>query len=1173
MTIRLRTDSAREYLLERAEDLALEPAAKPSGMCVLSGRILARNLKEYLNRNSVPTSPLAHFTTIEDLAADFLRPSDEPHHMLTDGVRERFIEGILAGADPDPPARTVLFTDQDTLHSQEQSALEELAIRLPYTEEDTLETLMEELDDYYRWTDATADTSTAVRALGDVDNRFAQQQSNRAMNAFRGFERLIEDRLSQVGISRQQSRSHLVSTAREYVSEAWPQQYEHVDWIAVSGISVFDNPTLRFLERLAVTDAAPDIEVFTGHGSSIYNTRRFDALADIEATTPELDATTPDFRADAAQDLFDATETTPSTEPRNTTFIETPTDQRAVERIASEIRDLLQDDIHPRDILIVAPEASSYKSLIEQAFETVEIPYYIETRRPYADIPAYRCFRSLIDVVEAVSTETPITYDSLVDPLRVGYCPLDGQYGWPIEGRAFTKVEQELHRKQQSYNRDPERYDDQGIPIEEWRELIDDIPDWTGPWSRVKSYVDDIEELAESPPGTGDKLVDLFTRYLSVYVYQTVDHERELFTGPAIDTTRTTLTETHPTSNAERVRSSLEDVGAHYDRAQQLFSAPANWREIGRAFSATLGGQSYGESHSDQYAVPVVDAGNAYFRDAEHLFILGMDADEFPGEAATPTFLHKTLRQTVYENTIKQATPYHHLDSRTTDYGEALDFYQATLAAAESDAEITLCHTYMDDRGNDISWSPFLDLFELDVETTDDRPIETISTGSWLPQPRSESESWAAVSGRVAPRERLRIFLYQAHRDIPTDRPAITVDDLNRMLSVTPTQPLPDLILPRADRHHEPPKEVEITPDEPAFADVSLNDVTGEPHHPHELDLQAQCGLKYYYYQFLYNFTGDEPTRNEIPKYYTSSPHWRLGELPYIVRENYADPRYVQKWQQIIATHLPERQSDTNGLMKFDSDQELREWVDAQETFDAYDFNTIYQNLRAERQLVSAELEQDITRSWNWREGDTIEVAGLELAVPSYRVDTITHGDSTYRIPIFFTRFSNRAESAMKTCFDGAIWDTNERTGELCLRCERSDSCSFHSKYVIDHRMLAGQQYESKAFGSQVVGIGLQEQYADPSNGGRVVAIQQNYIQYADPEMDSPIEQLEPRGYPQNWDESVEEWTQNFTELTETIATDDTVTLAANPTIVNQDDCLNCVYRDLCRVPDSEVDL
>jgi len=164
MTIRLRTDSAREYLLERAENLALEPAAKPSGMCILSGRILARNLKEYLNRNSVPTSPLAHFTTIEDLAADFLRPSDEAHHMLTDGVRERFIEGILAGADSDPPEGTVPFTDQDTLHNQEQLALEELAIRLPYTEEDTLETLMEELDDYYRWTDATADTSTAVRA-------------------------------------------------------------------------------------------------------------------------------------------------------------------------------------------------------------------------------------------------------------------------------------------------------------------------------------------------------------------------------------------------------------------------------------------------------------------------------------------------------------------------------------------------------------------------------------------------------------------------------------------------------------------------------------------------------------------------------------------------------------------------------------------------------------------------------------------------------------------------------------------------------------------------------------------------------------------------------------------------------------------------------------------------
>jgi hypothetical protein len=1173
MAIRLRTSSAREYLLERADELDPEPAANPHGMCILSGRILAHNLKEHLNRNAVPTTPLAHFTTIEDLAADLLRPTDEPHRMLADGIRDRLIEGILAGADPDPPDDTVPLEGHGSLRSQEQAALEALAIRLPYTEEDTLETLGTELDDYYRWTDATADTSPAVRALGTVDNRFAQLQSNRAMNAFRGFERLIEGHLSRVGITQHQSRSHLVSTARDYVREQWPQQYDHVDWIAVSGISVFDNPTLRFLERIAAADAAPDIEVFSGQGSAAYNSHRFDALANTDVETAHPGESTPDFRAVAAQDLFDATRTSPTSQPTNTTFIETPTDQRAVERIAAEIRDLLQNDVHPRDILIVAPDAGSYQSLIEQAFETVEIPFYVETRRPYADIPAYRCFRALVEVVEAVATETPITYDELVDPLRVGYCPRGGQYGWPIEGRAFTKVEQELHRKQQFYNRDPGRYEDQGIPLTDWRDLIDDIPDWTGPWTRVTTYLDDIEALAESPPATGDDLVDLFSRYLSSYVYQTVDHERELYTGPAIDTTRTTLTETHPTSNAERVRSSLDQVGAHYDRVQELFTAPANWREIGRAFSATLGGQSYGESHIDQYAIPVVDAGNTYFRDAKYLFILGMNADEFPGEAETPTFLHKTLRQTVYQNAIEQTTPYHHLDSRATNYGEALDFYQATLAAAEPGAEITLCHTYQDDRGNTISWSPFLDLFELDDETQDDRPVERISVGSWLPQPRSESESWSAVTGRVAPRERLRILLYQAHRDIPSHPPSVTPDDLRRMMSVTPTRPLPDLILPRVDRHHEPPTAVEIDPDEPAFSDVSLTQVTGQPHHPHELDLQAQCGLKYYYYQFLYNFTGSELPRDDIPKYYSSSPHWRLGELPYIVRENYADPRYVQKWQHIITTLLPERQSDSAGLMQFNSDEELSQWVAAQDAFDSYDFNTIYQNLRAERQLVAAELEQGVTRSWDWRDGNTVEVDGVELAVPSYRLDTITNDDSEYRIPIFFTRFSDRASSALKTCFDGQIWETNERTGELCLACDRSDNCSYHSKYVIDHRMLAGHQYESEDFGSQVVGIGLQEQYADPSNGGRVVAIQQNYIRFADADLDTSIEQLVSRGYPQNWDESVQNWTQNFTELAETVAADSPVTLEANPTIVTQDDCLNCVYRDLCRVPDSEVDL
>lgn len=1173
MTLRVRTDSFEDFLRDRAAEAPDTPSRQQDGICLLSGQLIKQNLKDFLNREGIQTTPLADFTTIEDLASQILASTEKPDQILSEGIRDRILEEILVTADPELKEDTSPLEHNEVLRAGELTALETLASQLPYREEDTREALVTELDDYFRWTDAATKNTSAIRELDNIESRFAQVKSNRSMSAFRGIERLIQARLDQLDIDRHQSRSHLVHEARFHVDEELEDQYEKIEWVAIATISVFDNPTLRFIEALSDSSATPAVEIFNGVGSSEYNHSRIKAVTADDDSDHIVDET-PEFQSEAARELFEATSSTPAGVPDGITFVETPTDQQAVEQVATKVRELVQEEVHPRDILIVAPNAGDYQSLIEQAFETVEIPVHVETRRPYANIPAYRCLRKFVDVIAAVSSGDPLTYDKLVDPLRLGYCPRDA-YGdrWPIGGREFTKVEQELHRKQQFFNRDPDRYEDQGIDFSEWRDQIEEIPNWTGPWFAVEEYLDDVEELASRPPESGEKLTELFSSYLGKFVFQTVDHERALYTGPAIDTTRTTLSETHPTSEAELVRNSLDQVGVHYDRVRAMFDVPVSWTEIGNAFSRTLGNQSYGKSHIDQYAVPVVDAGNSHFRDAEYIFILGMNAEEFPGQRSTSIFLHDDLRRSAYKSAISGDTPYHHLDSRDTAYGETLDFYQAALSTARERAEINLYHTYRDERGNDRSWSPFVDLFDVSEDDgVSSAAVDRISVGDWIAHPQSDDESWSTVANRVAPRERLRMLLFHAHRPTPGSPPAISRADLDKVFSTISFPSLDQLILPRVSRYNKPPTSVKIALDEPAFEDVSLEEVTGSPHNTHELDLQAQCGLKYYFYQFLYNFTGDIPEREEIPKYYSSNPHWRLGELPYIVRENYADPRYVSKWGSIVTGLLPERQSTTQGLRQFDSDAELQDWVESQDEFDSYDVNTIYQNLRAERRLVEAEINAGTERTWEWRSGGTIELDGHELRVPAYRLDIIHNGDSQYAIPIFFTRFSNRAMSALKTCYDGAIWEANERTGELCLDCGQSD-CTYHSKYVIDHRMLGGYRYESEEFGSKVIGIGLQEQYAGPEDGDRVVATKTNYVdkvQLADTDI---FEKFVPRGYPQDWDSSVADWTQNFLDIAKVTDGNSTASLAVNPNIVQRDDCLNCVYRDLCGVPDSEVDL
>jgi ATP-dependent helicase/nuclease subunit B len=1178
MAIRVRGDSLRAFLADRADDIERRPAAKSAGLCILSGQLVRQNLEEHLDKEGIAFAPLVDFTTVESLSGELLAAADRPDQMLADSVRDRLVEEIFRAGDPSMMDASVELDPDDILREKERKAIRDLADRLPYEEDEVREAFITELDDYYRWTDAATDLTPAMRELGALENQFAQLQSNRSMKAFRGVERLIESRLGELTRDEYQSRSHLVHAAREEIEEQWRREFSHVDWITVAGISVFDNPTIRFLGALADSAEAPDVHVFLNRGSLNYNIARFEAMS-VETLSPDSwDVDDHSFDSSAAQELFRATTAAPEEIPEPVTFLEAPTDQRAVERIATEIRDLLRSDVEAGDILIIAPNAGNYKSLVEHAFETVELPVHVETRRPYANVPAYRFLQAFITVIDALDKGEPLTYDELSDPLRLGYCPRDGVGStWPLDGRAFTKIEQELHRKQQFYNRDPDRYEDQGIPFDIWEDLIDEIPGWTGQWWAVKKYLDDVRSLVDEVPQTGEDLVALLESYLGRYVYQTVDHKRALYEGPAVDTTRSSLSETHPTNQAERIRSELDRVGSYYDRIRQLFDVSGDWDEISRALSTGLGSGSYGEMHLDQHAIPVVDAGNAYFRDAKYIYFLGMDADTFPGEAPTATFLHNEIRQAVYDSAVSGETPYHHLDSRATGYREAVDFYQAGLMAASEDAEITLCHTYQDERGNSKAWSPFVDLFDLkEDEDLVDRPVDRVEVGDWLPNPRSKSESWGEVVDRVAPRERLRTLLYQSYRDYPDSDPALTVEDLQNIYQYIPQDALNNLILPRLRRYHTPPTSVTVSPNEPAFDEVSLGQVTGSPHQPHELDLQAQCGLKYYYYQFFYNFTGEAPTRAEIPKYYASSPHWRLGELPYIVRENYADPRYVEKWQRIVEDLLSDRQSRTTGVAQFESAQDVREWVADHELFDDYDKNTIVPNLIAERELVERELQHGVTREWHWREGGTIQINNEELQVPAYRVDSVHEGGSAYRVPIFFTRFSRRARSAMKACFQGGnIWSFEERDGSLCIQCGK-DGCTYHSKYVIDHRMLVGYRHEEETNDASVVGIGLQEQYAGPSidDGERVIAMRTGITDKFQPNgsFEDPIfEVLAIRGYKSDWTDAVSDWEAGATTLIDDRDTETAVEFEANTRLVQDDDCLTCVYRDLCRVPDRDV--
>jgi|GEM_PF-6789236 len=1171
MTLNLRRDDFISFVSEKAENLPEKPTFEPEGLIILSGGIVRNNLKDYLDKEEIPISPLAKYTTIEELSGRFLREINEPDQIISDGLLNIMTEEIL--------------TEAETGEYSEE--LEKLAQQIHYEEESVREVFLEEFDEYLRCTDAGSDIEDLKEILGEKDfkDEFAKKLSKRVITSFSDLHDQLKDRLKDMDNDYQLSRSHLVKNGRTALESEWDHVYDHIEWIAIVTINTFDNPTLRFLKALNECESSPDVSVFLEHGSYEYQSDRIESvIEDVQRyDTDEIE--TDKFVNENSEKLFQAAHGSRmiSHPPDKANFIEAPDDRRLIEHIAKDIRHRIQNGASPEEFLIIANEAGNYKSLIENVFETVEIPVHVETRHPVANLPAYRFLKDFVTVIEKAENEELITYGELLDPLRLGYCKR-GAYNedWPIVGRVFTTIEQRLQREQQSKE---EQYET-GLSFEHWKGIIEnDIENWHPPkkWDLIEEYLDDIESHINDVPNDGEDLLETLKAYLGTYIRQTVFDRRRLHQGPGIDTTRKMITKTHATNHGERVRDLIDSVTPYYDQILEIKRENSSnyeptWEDVGRTLSGVLGSETYGEKNLDKNAVPVVDAGNSYFRTANHIYFLGMTVDEFPSTFQTPTFIPVSLRKRVYEEVRSGDYPYLHLDSKASSFMEDLDFYESSLTTIkdEDDSDINFFHSYKDTQGNTITWSPFVDIFDLEEE------IERIDVGDWFSKPRSNignlNETWESVSERISERERLRAILYHAHRSQPDTVPAITSDELQTLIKGTKSDTIVDQVLPRVERYQTPPTQVVVAPDEPAFNDrrISLEDFTGGASRPHELDLYGQCGLKYYYYQFLYNFEGDKPKRN-VPYYSSNKPHHRLGTLPKIIKENYVYQKNITGWKAIIEELLPNRQED---LIGFDGDIEIKKWMNSKSNFNKFDMSSIYGTLCAERELIQSELEEDINRDWEWRDEEILEIEGEKVYVPPHRVDTVETTNHAYYLPIFYARFStgrgnfggwrSAFKGALKTCQSNS--NGYEECSQICENCNDLEECEIRSKYILDHRMIGGYDLESNELDHKVIGIGLQHKYAD-RNGGRIITLKSHHSNEL--VQGSDFEQIYGRGCPDQWykEGKLEGWRADISSHIEDLNPNTPITFEANEEIVHRDDCLDCIYRDLCFVPVQEDDI
>lgn len=1116
------------------------PSPTPPGLCLLSGQIVQRNLKRKLTQRNIPPSSIADYVTIEDIGSQLLESSAErPVVEIDDDFRQRLEASALSEAE----------------EGELGDDLESFANRIAWHDEETLEELDNELSDYLRATDSAADHSNLVEVAEASTNQFVREDMPTRLDVFRDLADILSHRLDQDDLDLYPTRSHLVSAAKAVVGEHWEPVFGSREWFAVSTLNVLDNTTLKLILEIARLEDGPDIHFFFQNGTYSRQVARLNALIGEEnVDTPDDDTITQDYLdGRAAETLINAVQGEEFDTPNTLRFIEAPERRREAERVVELIREQLSHGTDPVDIIVVARDVGKYKSILEDIFETNEIPYHVETPRPFAHVPAYRFLKATIDLLAAANRGEALDYHQITDPLRLGFCyPHRRSSAWPMDDRKFLYLEQRLHNYQ-------DRNDGENFDFDDWNEFVESREGWDYAWELMEEYLEWIRQRISDPPEDGTQIRGLMRELLREYVFQRIPDRRGIPGGPGIEPTRTNLGHPHPSSTGQRILNQADAVGRHYDFSLDILDNEPSWDETARAIGEVIGSGTYGVSNNDGQAIRILDAGNTYFLDASVMYFLGLASGEFPVDSESPSFIHDELRNDVTRLSAQGTQPELHLNSRLSQYEVDLDIYETTLRA--STGEISLLHRYKDADRNQINWSPFVDLLPTD------QLQNRVRADEWLPE-RDEHETWEAISERIAEKDRIRLLYHHSHRPHPNTWPSITAGDITDIASHTAQDQVVESIIPRYDRYARPPTSIEVTGDEPAFVgnNLDLNDVIGGPIRTHEADLLSHCQLKYYFYQLLFNYQGEDVLRDEIPFYRGGEPDYRLGELPHAIRHNYTEDRYAEQWESIIEHHLQDRQT---ALDAFDSIDELERWFEESDDFTEWDQNSLLPVLIDEWELVQAELDAGIERDWDWQEGQDLEISDdvdLLLRQPGHRRDAFPQDDD-YGLPIFFIRNTSYGQKAIKRCWQYDGDHQAQSSHAVCRTCGNLESCTYPTKYVLDHRF-----HSVVAEGSDLVGIQYQERFDSRSRRGH---LKNNHVEGVrgglvdDAEDDFGNDTFQAWLWHQVWRDQLQEESEAILTHLDVEGNGGSVQFDVNEEFVDAGGCVTCVYRDMCMVPQS----
>ena len=1106
--------------LDTQLDREVDPTDSPRGLCLVAGGIVGRNLEDELARQDIPTAGV-DISTIEETARTLLdahhrRRGDDPN--AVEILDQQLCEALVVDAITNAPC-----SGSDSL-----DAVADLLSAFDWAGRPTLrDTLWNELDRYFRMTDAGSDHAAAVDVAVDLVDRdpYAGSRSRKALTAFKQLHTALQQRTADLPETTSLSRSHLVAAAREVLATEWTACYPDIEWVAVDTISVLDNPTLRLFETLATLDEGPELYFFgteAGAGSTLY-----DRLAATSLDPDLRESDEPDLPHVAA--LMDTVEGAPPESVPNTAFIEAPDGRRELDAVARRIRDLTgmagnANRSEPNtetngttcgDIVIAAKDVIPYRSRIDDVFTSHGIPTHIEARQPLMQTVPYRYLQATFELLTALTDDGPVTAEDLVDPLRLGFCPPESTGEWPIDGETVAEIDGRLEALGNG------SASDDGQSVDDWTTAIRAAFSPTET-PAIHTYVDWLEATVETPPESGEEVAALVESLLDALLTPLAEGSVRQPAGPGIDARRTALGTKHDSHIVARLRRQADRVGRYVDRAVETDLGEPGWKLATTALKNVCGGASYWPRNADGNAVRIVNAANAHYLDADYVFVIGLAAEEFPAERSPPNFFHEGLYTAVRDTaseTDDGAAAYLHAPTSHTQFEGDIDEYRAAVGAATEG--VRCCRQYRTTEGDPLAWSGFVDAYTARAEG-----VQQIAASEWLPPVGDEDP--AAASRTATPRDRLRLLAATFPEGVEsgaasTGRSAAALTDregIVDLLSRVGGDAYTTEIEPRRRRYRgQDSRPITVDPNEPAFDSQTLAELVGPPIRLHELDLHTNCQLKYYFHQYIDDGSTDRDA---------------VGDLPTPLGERYPTPAFRDGLRRLITAddRLADRQAALGryGTLGEFRDQ-LASWIETDPSVD----RRLMQPLLGEYQAVQRELAAGIGREWRWEPASTIRIGGHAVRVPGHRVDVLS--DTELEIPVWYTDADGAAQ--------GLVEQSMASGGSITAR---------------DHRLLVSAETVDTFAGCLVY---------DPTSAtpteprGIVVGDDLNPLPDVVPEASNLA-----RIGRTDWQQRHEQWLdETTTALGSMTASGEPITYCVSESFVDGGGCRGCDFRDLCRVP------